>query len=276
MLPRLVTIPISHYGERARWALDLAEIDYDERHHLQMFSWFAARRGGRKYLPILLTGTGEVLVDSADIVRWASGRARQPLYPEDSLLRSEIEAFEVEIAGSYGVETRRITYDWIFRCLDLSLPYNAGAAPAYQVTALSSLRLVVESVARSYLEVNPDAVARGRSLVRRTLDDVADRLRDGRPYLFGDRFSAADLTFSAMTAAATLPARYGIPLPSPETIPLQDARAWISEVREHPAGQYTLRLYDERPEPRSRMCRPLRVGFEARARASRPARDSGS
>ncbi len=49
MRPRLLTIPISHYGERARWALDWAGVDYEETHHLQMFSWFAAfAHGGRR------------------------------------------------------------------------------------------------------------------------------------------------------------------------------------------------------------------------------------
>lgn len=61
----LVTIPISHYGDRARWTLDLAGVPYRELHHLQMFSWFAAlRRGGRKTLPVVEID-GKVLTDSS-------------------------------------------------------------------------------------------------------------------------------------------------------------------------------------------------------------------
>ncbi|MCW3023116.1 MAG: Glutathione S-transferase family protein, partial [Conexibacter sp.] len=32
--PILVTIPISHYCEKARWALDRAGVAYEERRHL--------------------------------------------------------------------------------------------------------------------------------------------------------------------------------------------------------------------------------------------------
>ena len=68
-MARLYTIPISHYGERARWALDMSSVEYEERHHLQMFSWVAALGlGGRKYLPVLATGS-ETINDSANIMR---------------------------------------------------------------------------------------------------------------------------------------------------------------------------------------------------------------
>lgn len=135
---------------------------------------------------------------------------------------------------------------------------------------MSSLRAIARSFARRYLDLRPATVERGRSIVRKTLDAVAQRLLDGRPYLFGDRFSAADLTFASMTAAAVLPARYGIPLPDPQSLPLPHARAWIAEVRDHLAGRYTLRLYEERPRPRSRFCRGLRVDgiWQARATSS--------
>lgn len=42
MKPRLVTIPISHYCEKARWALERAGIDYEERRHLQLFHYVPA------------------------------------------------------------------------------------------------------------------------------------------------------------------------------------------------------------------------------------------
>src|SRR4051812_44721934 len=53
----LITIPISHYCEKARWALDRAGLDYVERPHLQVFHWAAVRRaGGGKTAPVLVRG----------------------------------------------------------------------------------------------------------------------------------------------------------------------------------------------------------------------------
>ncbi|MBI5513064.1 MAG: glutathione S-transferase [Deltaproteobacteria bacterium] len=255
---RLITIPISHYGERARWALDHAGLDYVEEHHLQFFSWgHALRRGGRKTLPVVLTPEGP-LADSAEALRYASARASAPLYPEDPRARAEVEAYERPLADRYGVETRRVAYQWFFRALDVCLPYNAGAAPGYEVRAMDLLRGAVKGFAGRYLDLSPGAVSRGRGEVQRTLDAVAERLSDGRRYLFGERLTAADLTFAAMSAPALLPPSYGVPLPSPEALP-GDVRRAVAEARAHPAGAFALRLFAARPAPRGRLTRPLRV-----------------
>src|SRR5215475_11254459 len=43
---RLITIPISHYCEKARWALDRAGIAFREERHVQLVHRVAARRAG--------------------------------------------------------------------------------------------------------------------------------------------------------------------------------------------------------------------------------------
>ena len=55
----LITIPISHYCEKARWALDRAGIGYRERAHLQLIHRIAARRaGGGTTVPVLICADG--------------------------------------------------------------------------------------------------------------------------------------------------------------------------------------------------------------------------
>ncbi len=51
-----------------------------------------------------------VLVDSADVVRFAADEGGAPLYPEPSR-RSEVEALEGRSAGDFGVVTRPCAYD---------------------------------------------------------------------------------------------------------------------------------------------------------------------
>ena len=49
----LITIPISHFCEKARWALDRAGVEYEERAHLQVIHWLAVKRaGGREHAPV--------------------------------------------------------------------------------------------------------------------------------------------------------------------------------------------------------------------------------
>jgi glutathione S-transferase len=92
----LVTIPISHYCEEARWALDRAGVRYRERAHLQGIHMLVARRAGAgSTVPVLICGD-TVLADSAEIVAFADARGRpeRPLYPDDPGLAAETRALE--------------------------------------------------------------------------------------------------------------------------------------------------------------------------------------
>ncbi len=243
-MPRLITIPISHYGERARWALDYAGVTYEETHHLQFFSWAAAKwHGGRRMVPLLLLDDGTCLNDSSDIVRWASDRAAVPLYPADPAERREMEALEQRLLD-FGVETRRVTYSWFLADARPNLAFNLGRAPAYQRAAFSALLPVCLGFAKRYLRVLPEELTRGEVIIRSVLGVIAERMSDGRRYLFGDRFTAADLTFATMCAAILAPAEYGVPLPSVSSAP-SPVREKLLALREHPACQLALRLYRE-------------------------------
>ena len=67
----------------------------------------------------------------------------------------------------------------------------------------------------------------------REFDFVAELLADGRAYLCGDRFSAADLTFAALAAPMVVPPEYTVPLPQPDALP-SGPRGLVERAREHP------------------------------------------
>ncbi len=67
MTPRLITIPFSHYCDKARWALEVCGVAYIEDGHLPLFHYAATfRAGGGRTVPVLVTDDG-VLRDSTDI-----------------------------------------------------------------------------------------------------------------------------------------------------------------------------------------------------------------
>jgi glutathione S-transferase len=71
-MPTLVTIPFSHFCEKARWALDHARVDYQEEGHVPLLHRRAvARLSGRAgSVPVLVLDGDGVLDDSPLIVRW--------------------------------------------------------------------------------------------------------------------------------------------------------------------------------------------------------------
>lgn len=80
---RLLTISISHYCERARWALEHVGLEFEEEPHLQMFLYRPVRpSGGGESVPVLVTDEGQVLDDSLHL-RATEPRCRQrPRYPK--------------------------------------------------------------------------------------------------------------------------------------------------------------------------------------------------
>ncbi len=244
---RLLTIPISHYCERARWALEHVGLDYVEEQHLQMFHYRPVRRsGGGKSVPVLVTDDGDVLDDSSEIVRYADARAPKDrrLYPTEPTARDEVLAIEHAHASPLGVESRRVMYDHFFRWGRPALGFNGGQAPRHERVLAWLAFPLFERYARGYLEVNASTVSTALERARRIFDDVEARLADDRPFLTGDRFTAADLTFACMAAPLTAPAPYGTPLPSPGDMP-EATRLLIEEFRAHPAGAFSLRMFAE-------------------------------
>jgi glutathione S-transferase len=240
----LITIPISHYCEKARWALDCAGIPYRERAHLQVIHWVAVRRaGGGRTAPVLVCGD-TVLAESALIVAWADARmpADRRLYPADVEGAREVRALERDFDERLGPHARLWMYNQIRGRRDLALAYGVTGVPAWERRALAIGYPAMSRVIDRYLGVTPAAAAASELEVRDVFDSVAERLADGRPYLLGDRFTAADLTFSALAAAVLMPPEYGVPLPTPDELPAPMA-AKVRELRAHRAGAHALAMF---------------------------------
>src|SRR5262245_10770617 len=81
MTTKLITIPFSHYCEKARWALDRVGVAYKEHGHLPMFhyveSWWT---GQNRTVPVLVDGE-TVVKDSTDIIAWADAKRPGSLIP---------------------------------------------------------------------------------------------------------------------------------------------------------------------------------------------------
>ena len=129
---------------------------------------------------------------------------------------------------------------------DLAIVYGCTGVPNWERRALPLVYPAVIRVIDRYLDITPETAARSEAQVRMAFDAVEERLSDGRPYLCGDRFTAADLTFASMAASVLMPPEYGVPLPQPEELPSAMA-AVVREFRAHPAGAHALAMFrDER------------------------------
>jgi glutathione S-transferase len=243
---RLVTIPISHYCEKARWGLERAGMPYREEAHVQGIHRLASRRaGGGGTVPVLVTADGAI-ADSADILAWVDARLApdQRLFPAEAEALAEVRALCARLDEVLGPAGRRLIYVHMLAQRELMLDFNNQGVPRWEDRALRrGWPLAVGFVSRA-LGIRPGVEAQDEAVVWRELDFIAGLLGDGRPYLCGERFGAADLTFAALCAPVLLPTDYGVVLPQPDVVAPATAEL-VTRAREHPAGRHALRMVAE-------------------------------
>ena len=245
-LPTLLTITLSHYCEKARWGLERAGIAYREERHAPGFHALAVRRaGGQRSTPALVTGDG-VIGDSTEILLWADARAENghELYPEDPGARAEVLALEERFDEDLGPHVRRAIYFDLLPSRRLTVPLMTHGVPRHERALLPFIYGPLRKMMRSSMRIDAAGAQRSRDRIMRVMDDVGKRLADGRRYLAGDRFGAADITFASLAAPAVCVSGYGVPLPPPEELPA-GAAALVRSLRDTPAGAFCSRLYRE-------------------------------
>lgn len=243
---RLLTIPISHYCEKARWALERAGIPYREERHVQGVHRLAARlAGGGLTVPVLVTPEGTI-GESAEILAWVDEHtlSGQRLFPSDPAERAEVEQVCRRLDERLGPSGRRLMYVHMLPRRDLVLRFNNEGVPRWEDRTMRYGWPVITGLVKRVLDIKPGVEVEDEASVWREFDFVAERLGDGGPYLCGERFGAADLTFAALAAPVVVPPDYGVPLPQPEALEPETA-AIIESAREHPAGRFALTLYSE-------------------------------
>lgn len=242
MTLRLVTIPLSHFCEKARWGLERAGLGYEELGNVPGLHVFSAQRHGRqRQVPVLVHEHG-VITESSGILRWANERGGANLYPSER--RDEVEALCTRFDDELGPASRLFFYHHALGVRDVMLRLFAQKVPAWQRFLLPGMYPQIRKViARTYGSAEVDAAMQAREAVLSVFDLVKRTLGERR-YLVGDSFTAADLTFAALCGPLVLPDGYGIALGAPSDLPRAFALQ-AEALREHPAGQHALRMYRE-------------------------------
>jgi glutathione S-transferase len=240
---RFITIRFSHFCEKARWALDRAGLSYREESHVPILAWRAAiSAGGQRTVPCLITPDG-VLTDSTDILRWVDRQGGPPpLFPQgpDAAAVAELEE---QFDRHLGPASRRLIYFHLGQHPDILRALLVSAGTGWEARLGRVFFPVLRAMIVRGLRINPAGVDRSRRALEETLTSVEARLSDGRPFLCGDRLTAADLTFAALLYPLILPQEIAGALP-PSSPPEQLASI-TAPYRARPAGQFALRLYQQ-------------------------------
>ena len=238
--PVLWHFPISHYNEKARWALDWKRIphvrkvlgpDYLPR------AWWATGRGT---LPILWLD-GKAIGDSTRIIEALERRSPvPPLYPRDEAARRRALALEDFFDEELGHALRAaIVGPLLANDPDAAIAVLTLGMPARASRTARAIFPAFRAFYRLRHHINADTVAAGRGKMVAALDRIAAE-RQPSGYLVGDAFSVADLTAAALFAPLVVPPelQYRLPEPLPSVL-VEHQRA----LADHPAYRWVADMY---------------------------------
>lgn len=244
---RLITIAPSHYCEKARWALELAGIPFVEEPHPPLLHMRAAGKGRSSgHSTPVLVADGNVIPDSTLILEFVQERpgASWRPYPADPQQRSEVEELEEHFDTRLGPHTRRLAYFHLLPHRALFLQSVLPGVGGVERALFNTIAPGVAFLMRRGMNINRASAIRSAERVDDVFSSLSERLADGRRYLVGSEFSAADLTFASLAAPVVLPPNYGSPLPNPDEAP-DDLRLVVERYRATPAGEFALKMYRE-------------------------------
>ena len=242
--PLLITIALSHYCEKARWAMDYSNLNYQEESHTPLFHRQYTSRYGGTTVPVLVT-ENKALTDSHDILEYLNDISEdKKLYPENLQLCDRVKTLEKLFDEKLGVATRVWGYYYAMEePLKVALAWGIKAPLTEKIKTIVSSHNIPRLLKISY-RINLQTKNTALKNIKEVFATVNDELNSGEQYLVGDRLSAADITFAALASPILHPPNH--PIYSSELSKMSDERlAVIKELRSTPAGKLAMHIYRE-------------------------------
>jgi glutathione S-transferase len=240
----LITIPLSHYCEKVRWALDRVALPYREEPHAPLLHRLATNRNDGGTVPVLVHESTRFL-DSTDILEHVDRvHGGNELYPLDAALRRDVVALEERFDTELGPHTRRWAYGQLLPHTRLLTSLWSRGVPRREALLLRAIAPLVRRLVRAAYKITPESAQRSLDRVHGVFRHVEEQLNDGRRFLVGERFTAADLTFAALAAPVVLPGECrAVQAALDDLSPAM--REEVLRLRNTVGGQFALRLFSQ-------------------------------
>jgi len=244
--PTLITFPPSLDCELGRFLLTHYQIPYREERHNLIFTSLAALLHGHNVQFPVFYGDSYCLNNVRKMIDYFD-----PLSPADRrLLPDKDDPEQAKADWDYfndtlGSATSVFGYYHLLKNREIMIDPLSNGAPKFEVTQVRVAYPIFAGLLRLLLRLTASRAENALGQIRDVMKNVNERLSDGRLYLMGDHFSLSDMAFAVAACPLVWPDEYGGKLPALADTP-PEIRSAVAEMREHPAGQFALRIYRER------------------------------
>jgi glutathione S-transferase len=231
--PTLWHISISHYSEKARWALDHKQVPHTRRAvsipglHIPASMLLT---GGSSYTFPVLEIDGRAIGDSSEIIAALEERyPERPLYPADPEQRRRALELEDFFDEELGPHVRLLAFHELGKDRERFEAVIARTTPG-PVARMGSGAVIY---ARTYTGLrfgvrDEEAAKTARAKIIAALDRLEAELGSNE-FLVGDSFSVADLSAAALFFPLVLPEEGPVPTDEPPPAGIESFRAPLQE-----------------------------------------------
>lgn len=229
MAIKLYQFCISHYCEKARWALDSKGINYQTVNLLpgQHVNTIRKLTGAESSVPVL-EHDGQIIQGSGHILDYLDKVfPDKPLLPADPDLQARVLEWEQKLDEQAGPALRTWVYHYFLQRPKVVVPMLAAGTPFYNRILLSLAFSRVDEIMRKWMKISQKTADSSQATLEALVTELAE-IYQQRPFLVGDQFTRADLTACSLLAPLFQPPEYPVPWPKPTRVP-KPVQAWLSE-----------------------------------------------
>jgi glutathione S-transferase len=243
---KLYTFNISHFAEKARWALDYEGVPYEERVLLPGPHQLVTRRVARRTHVPVLEHDGQYVQGSSAIIDYlADHLGGAKLTPIDPIERARTLELEETLDQVFGRGVQQVLYSALLKhrrtVIDLWSSGGPFWAPGFYAVAFPA---VASAVKRMYKTTDVEGVANAKHRFVTTFDELDTVLAKQR-YLGGDTPNRCDITLAALLAPVCRVPEHRVKWPA---LPAELAN-FETSLCGRPTWNHVLRMYRDHRKP---------------------------
>jgi glutathione S-transferase len=249
--PLLWHIPVSHYNEKARWALAHKGIEHDRKSpipgaHIGYALWLT--RGKHMTFPILALDGRNIGDSTAIIAALEERQPDPPLYPEGAADRRRALEIEDFFDEQLGPHIRLLAWHVLrtdpARMQELGYKMIPPAVRDNDFARAAAGRFGSVYVNARFRVASDERAEAAKARVLAAMDRLEAEL-DGGEYMVGDSFTVADLTAASLLYPIVNPPE------GPQIIPdgNPELEEFFGPLRERPGGAWIREMFARHRNP---------------------------
>lgn len=243
---KLYTFNLSHFSEKARWALDYESIPYEEKVLLPGPHQLVTRRIARRTSVPILEHDGQCVQGSSAIMDYVAARlGGTRLTAVDPAEQARVLGLEKALDQVFGRGVQQVLYSVLLKDRRTVIELWSSAGPFWARGFYAvAFPAVASAVKRMYKTTDVEGVARAKQRFVATFDEL-DAVLAKQCYLGGEAPNRLDITLAALLAPVCRVPEHRVKWPAMPT-ELADFEA---SLRGRPTWNHVLRMYRDHRKP---------------------------